>query len=62
MPGASKLRRQNIIEALSNANLIVRNLPIVSDLVFDRVTVNSTKEVDFDGLLDRNISLPTGTY
>ena len=53
MPGASRIRRNSIIESLYGHSVHVRTLPSMADLASGRISVQDFKELDIDDLLVR---------
>lgn len=53
MPGASRDRRNHIIESLNSLPVHVRTLPSMADLASGRVSVQDFKELDIEDLLGR---------
>lgn len=53
MPGASRDRRNRIIESLNSLPVHVRTLPSMADLASGRVSVQDFKELDIEDLLGR---------
>jgi FlaA1/EpsC-like NDP-sugar epimerase len=53
MPGASRERRNQIIQSLSDLPVHVRTLPSLGDLASGRVSVQDFKELDIEDLLGR---------
>ncbi len=53
MPSISRRHRNDIISQIKGAQVSVRTLPSVSDLVQGRVTVSDLRELDIDDLLGR---------
>ncbi|OGB28529.1 MAG: capsular biosynthesis protein [Burkholderiales bacterium RIFCSPLOWO2_12_FULL_61_40] len=58
MPGASRDRRNRIIESLNNLPVHVRTLPSMADLASGRVSVQDFKELDIEDLLGREPVAP----
>jgi FlaA1/EpsC-like NDP-sugar epimerase len=54
MPGASRQRRNIIIDALDSLPVHVRTLPSMADLATGRVSVQDFKELDIEDLLGRD--------
>lgn len=53
MPGATRERRNRIIQSLASLPVHVRSLPSLSDLTSGKVTVQDFKELDIEDLLGR---------
>ncbi|MBU6176771.1 MAG: polysaccharide biosynthesis protein [Bacteroidetes bacterium] len=53
LPSVSRVRRQEIIDDIKNAGLLVRTLPSVTDIAQGRITINDIKDLDIDDLLGR---------
>lgn len=53
LPGASRERRNRIIQSLASLSVHVRSLPSLSDLTSGKVTVQDIKELDIEDLLGR---------
>ncbi len=60
MPGASRDRRNRIIESLNSLPVHVRTLPSMEDLASGRVSVQDFKELDIEDLLGREPVAPMG--
>lgn len=60
MPGASRDRRNRIIESLDSLPVHVRTLPSMADLASGRVSVQDFKELDIEDLLGREPVPPSG--
>lgn len=54
LPSVSRRRRQEIINEIKTAGLLVRTLPSITDIAQGRITINDIKELDIDDLLGRN--------
>jgi FlaA1/EpsC-like NDP-sugar epimerase len=54
MPGATRDRRNRIIDALDGLPVHVRTLPSMADLASGRITVQDFKELDIEDLLGRD--------
>lgn len=54
LPGASRERRNRIIEELRHLPVHIRTLPAMADLASGRVTVQDFKELDIEDLLGRD--------
>lgn len=53
LPSVSRVRRQEIINDIKTAGLLVRTLPSVTDIAQGRITINDIKDLDIDDLLGR---------
>ena len=60
MPGATRERRNAIIESLQGLPVHVRTLPSMTDLASGRITVQDFKELDIEDLLAREPVAPHG--
>ena len=58
MPSISRVRKQQIVEALAQYGVFVKTLPSVSDIATGRVTVNEIRDLDIDELLCRDVVEP----
>ncbi len=58
IPSASRVRRNEIIEAVRGSAAIIRTLPGLMDLAHGRVTVNDLRELDIEDLLGRDAVPP----
>lgn len=58
MPGASRKRRNEIMNEVSRARVSVRTLPSLSDLAQGKVSVTDLREPDIDDLLGRDPVAP----
>ena len=58
MPNISRKRRIDIINSMQHAQVAVRTLPSVNDLVQGKVSVTNLKELDIDDLLGRETVTP----
>jgi FlaA1/EpsC-like NDP-sugar epimerase len=58
MPSISRVRKQQIVEVLSQYGVFVRTLPSVSDIATGRVTVNEIRDLGIDELLCRDVVEP----
>ncbi len=54
MPGASRRRRRQVLERLSEFPVHVRTMPDIRDIVSGKARVDDIKEVDVEDLLGRN--------
>ena len=58
MPSLSQRRRNEIIERIRHAHVVVRTLPSVTDLVQGKVGISDLRELDIDDLLGREPVAP----
>ena len=58
IPGVNRARRNEILEKVRKAQVAVRTLPNVSDLVQGRVSFSDIHELDIDDLLKREPAVP----
>ena len=58
MPNISRKRRLDIIDTMQYAQVSVRTLPSVNDLIQGKVSVTNLKELDIDDLLGRETVTP----
>ena len=58
MPSVSRKRRNEILGQIQQAQVSVRTLPSVSDLVQGKVTISDLRELDIDDLLGREAVTP----
>ena len=58
IPSASRFRRNQIIQLVSDAKISVQTLPSVSDLAHGKVTADDLRHLDIDDLLSRDSVLP----
>ncbi|MCX8504117.1 MAG: nucleoside-diphosphate sugar epimerase/dehydratase [Beijerinckiaceae bacterium] len=54
IPSVSRRRRQEIINAIKIAGVLVRTLPSVTDIAKGRIALNDIKDLDIDDLLGRH--------
>ncbi|MDO9418335.1 polysaccharide biosynthesis protein [Pararhizobium sp.] len=59
VPNATRSRRNEIIELIREAKVLVRNVPDLTDLAQGRIQVSDLRELDIDDLLGRNAVAPT---
>ena len=53
IPGATRTRRRQIVDSLSNYRLTIRTLPSLADLATGRFSINDLKDLDINDLLGR---------
>ena len=58
LPNASRQRRNEILEAIRKARVIVRTMPDLTALAQGRVAVSDLRELDIEDLLGRNVIAP----
>jgi FlaA1/EpsC-like NDP-sugar epimerase len=58
MPNIARKRRNEIIEQIRGAHVLVRTLPSVSDLAQGKVSISDLRELDIDDLLGREPVTP----
>jgi FlaA1/EpsC-like NDP-sugar epimerase len=58
LPSIGRNRRNEILKSLKQHNIIVKNLPSVSDIVLGRVVLTDIKNFDGEEILDRKQVLP----
>ena len=61
IPSASRRRRNEILEKISNHQVVVRTLPSFIDLAEGHVTISDLRDLDVDDLLGRESVFPDDT-
>jgi FlaA1/EpsC-like NDP-sugar epimerase len=61
LPNASRQRRNEILEQMRKARVIVRTMPDLTALAQGRVAVSDLRELDIEDLLGRNVITPDQT-
>ncbi|WP_243432013.1 polysaccharide biosynthesis protein [Aliamphritea spongicola] len=61
IPSASRVRRQSVVDSLSNLQIRILTLPGLSDLAGGKVTISDVREIDIADLLGREEVKPHQT-